>query len=75
MNDIQVQGFTPRQHMLADIIWSIEDGAQVQRFLKSLPPAERRDADIVVTMLTAAFLDSVDSVDESVKEMLDRIAG
>ena len=72
MQDIQVQGFTQRQHVLADIIWRTQDRDQAQRFIDALPPAERRDANIVVTMLTAAVMDSVDSVDSQVTDLLDK---
>ena len=35
--EFTLEGLTPRQMILADIIWACEDKPEVDRFIKALP--------------------------------------
>jgi hypothetical protein len=54
---IQVDGFTKKQAMLADIIWACETQDQVLAFIKSLPKAEQQEAYVVMQMIIHATFD------------------
>jgi cytochrome c-type biogenesis protein CcmH/NrfF len=62
---IQIEGLTPRQHKIADMLWMMNSKADCQRFIASLEPATRRDAETVVEMMICAVCDEVESVAES----------
>lgn len=69
---IQIQGFSKKQAMLADILWSIGPLEKVNRFINSLPEADKIDALIVKDMLLAAVFDEVERTTEA-KKILDTI--
>lgn len=59
MNDITIEGLSPKQMAFADIMWGMEGQEQVQEFLAMLPKAERKEAETVVEMMILAFMDRV----------------
>lgn len=69
--DIQIEGLTAKQKALCDIIWACDSKEQVVAFVASLPAKERREAQNMVEMLTLAFLDTVETVDEKVVKLID----
>jgi hypothetical protein len=62
---IEIHGLTPRQHKIADMLWMMNSKADCQRFIASLEPATRRDAETVVEMMILAVCDEVEGVAES----------
>jgi hypothetical protein len=54
---IQVDGFTKRQAVLADIIWACETQDQVLTFINSLPKKDRAEAYVVMQMIVHATFD------------------
>jgi hypothetical protein len=59
---IEINGFTKKQALLADIIWACETQDQVDYLIKSLPRTDRIDAQIVLEMIiTATFDQSMDT--------------
>jgi 23S rRNA C2498 (ribose-2'-O)-methylase RlmM len=59
---IQIEGFTRKQSMLADIIWACETQEQVTNLIASLPKRDRIQAQIVLQMIvTATFDQSMDT--------------
>jgi hypothetical protein len=44
MSDITIQGLTPRQKLLADLIWNCESMDQAQSLVQSLQGQDRWDA-------------------------------
>ena len=68
---IQIQGLSPKQRILADLIWRMDDRETVEQFVRTLPVEDAIDARIVITMMLWAFLDEVNEVDDSVKELID----
>jgi hypothetical protein len=59
---IQIEGLTPRQHKIADMLWMMNSKEECHRFIASLEPATRRDAEIVVEMMILAVCDEVEDV-------------
>ena len=74
---IEIQGFTAKQRMLADIIWACKTRNQVDTFVQSLPDADRKQAEIVTEMIILAFIDeaATDTQDAKrvIKELIDKI--
>lgn len=71
MATIQIVGLSPKQVILADLIWAMNDRERVEQFIRTLPDADAIDARIVMTMMLWAFLDEVMEVEDSVKELID----
>lgn len=62
---IQIEGLNKRQRAIADILWMMKSKEDCQRFIASLDPATRRDAETVVEMMILAVCDEIDSVAEA----------
>jgi hypothetical protein len=69
--NIQLEGLTPKQVALCDIMWTINSFDGVQNFIRSLPPADQRDCRTLVELMQLAFTDEVETVDEA-RELLAR---
>jgi len=70
---IQIQGLNKRQRAIADVLWLMNSKADALRFIASLEPLTRRDAETVIEMMQLAVIDECDTVDDSVKLMLDNL--
>lgn len=68
---ITIEGLTRKQRALADIMWSMDGREQVEAFVRALHPKDRRDAELVTELMILAFIDETDTVDDSVKRMID----
>jgi hypothetical protein len=64
---ITLTGLTPRQRLIADLLWHTDDPQEVAR-LCSLDS----DARIVYDLIVAAELDSVTEVSADVKDLISR---
>ena len=73
MSKIQIAGLNNRQRAIADVLWMMQDREQVEAFIRALHPSMRADAETVVEMMMLAVWDEIDTVDESVKLMLDNL--
>jgi hypothetical protein len=62
---IKIEGLNKKQRLLADIIWALDSQEQVQTFIASLPPKDRRQAQTVTEMMILAFLDEVEDTQEA----------
>jgi len=51
MVEITLNGLNARQKVLADIMWSIEDWKDVEKFIRALPKRERAEAEGIVEMM------------------------
>lgn len=76
--EFTIEGLNERQRHLADIIWSFEDFADVQKFIKTLPTYALRDeANSIVELMKMAVLEQCyDGIKEPVdaKALLDKIS-
>ena len=62
---ITIDGFTPKQRVLADIMWNMDSKDRVNMFIDTLLPQDQREARTVLEMIILAFTDEVESVDEA----------
>ena len=62
---IEIQGLSPKQMALADIMWAISSREGVDAFIATLPKAERRECELVKEMLVLAFLDDIVNTQEA----------
>lgn len=51
MLEIKLQGLNARQQVLADIMWSLEEYEDVERFMASLPKRERLECECIFEMM------------------------
>ena len=49
--EIKLTGLNKRQRVLADIMWSIEEWADVEKFVKTLPTRERCECKSILEMM------------------------
>jgi hypothetical protein len=70
---IQIEGLNKRQRAIADVLWMMNTKADALRFIASLEPQTRRDAETVIEMMQLAVIDECESIDDSVKLMLDNL--
>lgn len=68
-----IEGLSKRQRAIADVLWVMNTRADAERFIESLEPATRKDAQTVVEMMQLAILDEVDTVDDSTKSIIDNL--
>ena len=68
---IEIQGFSPKQMALADIMWAISTKEGVDSFIATLPKAERRECEVVKQMILLAFLDECDNTQEAEGVLID----
>ena len=73
MSDIEIRGFTAVQRELADQLWNMDTDDQVQRFINGLPRSVKREAGVVINMLIAHELDTVDLVSPELEDYLRRL--
>jgi len=73
MSKVQIQGLNNRQRAIADVLWMMQTRTEVEAFIRALHPSMRADAETVVEMMMLAVWDDIDTVDESVKLMLDNL--
>ena len=62
---ITIEGLTPYQKTLADTLWTMDTWDEIEFFVQGLHDAGRKDADIVLHMMTAATIDQVVDVAQS----------
>jgi len=70
---IEITGLSKRQRAIADVLWLMKTREDAERFIHSLEPATRQDARTVVEMMQLAIIDECDSVDDSVKSIIDNL--
>ena len=78
MAEIRLEGLNRRQQVLADIMWSIEEWSDVERFVATLPARERIECEGIVEMMRLELIDSYrrDLETEDTKEatrLIDKI--
>jgi hypothetical protein len=76
--EFTIDGLSPRQMVLADIIWAFEDFADVQKFIRTLPTQALRDEAYSITevMKMAALEQCYEGIREpfDAKALLDKIS-
>ena len=62
---IQIEGLNKRQRAIADILWSFNSKDECRKFINSLQPNWRRDAETVVELMIWAVCDECRDVAEA----------
>jgi hypothetical protein len=70
---VQIRGLSKRQRAIADVLWMMNTREDAERFIASLEPQTQRDANTVVEMMQLAIIDEIETVDESVKSIIDNL--
>jgi hypothetical protein len=78
MLEITIDGLSPRQRILADLIWACDSREDIDGFIRFLPTQEMKDeARVIVDLMLMATIeqcyDGISPMDEA-KEVLDKIA-
>jgi len=58
MAEIKLEGLNRRQQVLADIMWSIEEWADVEKFIATLPARERIECEGILEMMRLELVES-----------------
>ena len=58
MVEIKLEGLNARQRVLADILWSIEEWADTERFIATLPKREKAECESIVEMMQMELVES-----------------
>jgi len=58
MVEITLEGLNARQKVLADILWSIEEWSDAERFIETLPKRERAECKSIVDMMKMELVES-----------------
>ena len=58
MVEIKLEGLNARQRVLADILWSIEEWADTERFIATLPKREKAECESIVEMMKMELVES-----------------
>jgi hypothetical protein len=73
MSKVQIEGLNSRQRAIADVLWMMQDRDQVEAFVRALHPSMRREAETVVELMMLAIWDEIESIDDSVKLLIDNL--
>ena len=68
---ITLEGLTKQQVQICNLIWNCDSMDDVDRLVRNMPPAFRRDAETVKELMIAASLDSVNDVEIAQKVLVD----
>ena len=61
LTDITIEGLSPSQMKIADVLWKLDDQAQIDTFISKIPTRRHRiEARVVQNMMVAAVLDQQD---------------
>jgi hypothetical protein len=64
---IEIQGLSPKQMALADIMWAISSKEGVDAFIATLPKAEQRECKSLIELMQLAFMDEITDTHEASK--------
>lgn len=59
MSILQIEGLTPRQRALADVMWILNEPEDVLLFIHTLPKEQREEATVVMELMIWAMLDTI----------------
>ena len=62
---IEIQGLSPKQMALADIMWAISSKEGVEAFIATLPKSEARTCRVLIELMQLAFLDEITNTQDA----------
>jgi len=69
---IIIAGLTPRQKVLANIMWNLSEKEAVERFIGSLPVTEAKECRALIQLMIASYIDNVDTVGDEALDVINR---
>lgn len=76
LNDITIEGLSPTQMEIADVLWKLDTLEQIDQWIAKIPTRRGRiEARVVQNMMVAAVLDQQDSDVEEASHYLRGIFG
>lgn len=70
---IQLQGLTPQQYQLAELLWNCESQQQVDLLKRSLPDSHKRDAETIHQLMIAAVFDDYEDITDDVRSLIESL--
>ena len=58
MVEITLEGLNARQKVLADILWSIEEWSDAERFIATLPKREKAECESIVEIMKMELVET-----------------
>jgi len=55
--EFTLEGLNPKQMVLADIMWALEDFEQVQTFIRTLPSREQAECRSIIELMKMAVVE------------------
>ena len=55
--EFTIEGLSPKQMVLADIMWNLDGFDEVQTFVSSLPKAERKECHTIIELMKMAVVE------------------
>lgn len=62
---IEIQGLSPKQMALADIMWAISSKEGVDSFISTLPNTDAKTCRVLIELMQLAFLDEITNTQEA----------
>jgi hypothetical protein len=62
---IEIQGLSPKQMALADIMWAISSREGVDSFISTLPKSDARTCRLLIELMQLAFQDEITNTQEA----------
>jgi hypothetical protein len=67
--EFTIEGLSPKQMVLADIMWDLDGFDEVQSFIKTLPKREQKECRTIIDLMKMAMIeqcyDGLGSMDEA----------
>jgi hypothetical protein len=62
---ITIEGLSPKQMALADIMWTISSKEGVDSFISTLPNTDAKTCRVLIELMQLAFLDEITNTQEA----------
>jgi hypothetical protein len=62
---ITIEGLSPKQMALADIMWAISSKEGVDSFISTLPNTDAKTCRVLIELMQLAFLDEITNTQEA----------
>jgi hypothetical protein len=71
---IQLEGLSAKDVQICKLLWNCDSVEAVDAMVSAMPPAYKNRAVIMRELMTAAQLDTVETIDDNITAYLQRIA-
>ena len=70
---IEISGLNKNQVDLLDCLWSLDTQEQVDRFIGCFDSKTQKECRTLMTLVSLACLDQVETISEEVKDLINRV--